>query len=69
MSSVCCFPHCTVAVARKQVTCVHHWKALPARVRAEVQWRLRGWKDAAAARAFVDTWYHTEKGAMRNDRS
>ncbi len=58
---VCCFPNCTIAVDRHHVTCVHHWKALPPRVQSEVQWRLRGWKDIAAARAFIGSWYHNSQ--------
>ena len=54
---VCCFPDCTTAVSKPHVTCPHHWYALPARVQAEVQARIRGWKDPGAAREFIVSWH------------
>jgi hypothetical protein len=53
----CCYPGCIVRTTGKSIACIHHWHSLPARVQAEAQHRLHGWKDEAAAREFVVNWH------------
>ena len=62
MSRLCCHPGCEVRVDPPHVLCVPHWRALPARVQSECQYRLRAYRGTrcereAAAREFVGTWF------------
>jgi len=57
--AICCFPNCNTAVTNPHVTCPHHWYSLPSRVQVAVQERIRGWKDAGAAREFILSWHRT----------
>lgn len=59
---VCCSPGCQALVNPPHVLCVAHWRALPARVQSEAQYRLRAYQGTrtereAAAREYVHAWF------------
>jgi hypothetical protein len=58
---VCCHPGCETIVDPPHVLCLDHWRALPARVQSEAQYRLRAFHGdrtarEAAAREYVLSW-------------
>jgi hypothetical protein len=65
----CMFDGCAVRVEAQRLTCVHHWRALPASVQAEIQvrrfsWRENGCKSTGAARDFLARWLRIHKGEV-----
>jgi hypothetical protein len=58
----CAFPECTVDVTAPHIVCVHHWHTIPARVKDQIQARIRGWKDEAQARSLLVSWLRSQKG-------
>lgn len=54
----CVFPDCEVPVTHdRPICCGRHWRELPPRIQAEVQYRLRGWKSTGDARGFAFDWF------------
>jgi hypothetical protein len=53
MADICCHPECTEEVGKGKIACWTHWRSVDVKVRRQVQWRLNGWKDKAAARDYL----------------
>lgn len=62
MDAMCCHPDCPKRISKGRVACPEHWQTVDATVRRQVQWRLYGWHDAAAAREYLMHFFKKQKG-------
>ncbi len=56
----CTFPGCQAVIEPAHVACFAHWARVPKPIRQQVQERLKGWKDKAAARDCLKSWFLAE---------